>query len=250
MENGQRSKRFPVKHCRNCHAPIASAYCPECGQKDIDLQRPMTDLVRDLLRETFEVDGRAFRTLRTLFLQPGTLTSEFLAGRRRAYTPPLRLYIVISVVFFIIAAWLAQQGVLLESGQSIDTDAPGQAQFLSDDLPRLMFLLLPIFALLLKIATPGRLYFDHLIFSLHLHSAAYVVLALMLPLEHVPHWLPIGAQVLLFVYLLSYFVIAVRRVYATSWVVAIAKSLAVLFAYLVVFSGLIETASSLRILSD
>lgn len=239
-----------MKNCCNCHAPIASAYCPECGQKDIDLGRPMTDLVRELLKETFEVDGRAFRTLRTLFLQPGILTTEFLAGRRRAYTPPLRLYIVISVSFFVIAAWLAGQGVLLDTGQSIDADAPGQARFLADDLPRLMFVLLPIFALLLKIATPGRLYFDHLIFSVHLHSAAYVVLALMLPLEHVPHWLPIGVQILLFAYLLSYFVIAVHRVYATGWAVAILKSLAVLIAYLVVFSVLVETASSLRILSD
>jgi hypothetical protein len=239
-----------MKHCQNCHAPFASEYCPDCGQKDIDLKRSMTELVRELLNETFEVDGRAFRTVRTLFLKPGTLTAEFLAGRRRTYTPPLRLYLVISVLFFVLAAWVAQQGLLLESGQSIDKDAPGQAQFLSDDLPRLMFVLLPIFALLLKITTPGRLYFDHLIFSVHLHSAAYVVLALMLPLEHVPHWLPIGLQVLLFAYLLSYFVIAVRRVYGSSWTIAIARSLVVLLAYLVLFSMLVETASSLRILSD
>ena len=229
---------------------MASAYCPDCGQKDMDFARPLTDLMRELLKETFEVDGRAFRTVRTLFLQPGTLTTEFLAGRRRAYTPPLRLYIFISVAFFIVAAWLARQGVLLDTGQSMDTDAPGQAQFLSDELPRLMFVLLPIFAVLLKIATPSRLYFDHLILAVHLHSAAYVVLAFMLPLEHVPHWLPIGIQVLLFAYLLSYFVISVYRVYATSWLVAIGKSLAVLLAYLVLFSGLVETASSLRILSD
>lgn len=239
-----------MKNCRNCHAPIASAYCPECGQKDVDLQRPMTDLVRELLRETFEVDGRTFRTLRTLFLQPGTLTTEFLAGRRRAYTPPLRLYLVISVSFFVIAAWLARQGVLLDAGQSIDTDAPGQARFLSDGLPRLMFILLPIFAVLLKIATPGRLYFDDLIFSIHLHSVAYVVLVFMLPLEHVAHWLPIGIQVLLFTYLLSNFVISFHRVYAASWAVAFAKSFAVLLAYLMIFSIFVETASSLRIISD
>jgi hypothetical protein len=239
-----------MKHCRNCHAPFDSAYCPDCGQKDIDLERSMTELLRDLFRETFEVDGRAFRTLRALFLQPGELTAEFLAGRRRVYTPPLRLYLVISVSFFVVAAWIAQKGLLLDAGQSIDTHAPGQAQFLSDDLPRLMFVLLPIFALLLKIATPGRLYFDHLIFSIHLHSAAYVVLAFMLPLENVPHWLPIGAQILLFVYLLSHFVVSMRRVYALSWLIASGKSLAILLVYLVIFSGLIETASSLKILSD
>jgi hypothetical protein len=239
-----------MKHCRNCHAPIASDYCPDCGQKDVDLARPMTDLMRELLKETFEVDGRAFRTIRTLFLQPGTLTTEFLSGRRRAYTPPLRLYIVISVSFFVVAAWLARQGVLLDTGQSIDADAPGQAQFLSDELPRFMFVLLPIFAVLLKIATPSRLYFDHLIFSVHLHSVAYVVLVFMLPLEHVSHWLPIGAQVLLFAYLLSNFVISCHRVYAANWAVAVSKSFAVLLAYLMLFTILVETASSLRILSD
>jgi len=210
----------------------------------------MTDLVRDLVKETFEVDGRAFRTVRTLFLQPGTLTAEFLAGRRRTYTPPLRLYIVVSVLFFVFAAWLAGQGVMLDAGQSIDADAPGQAKFLSDELPRLMFILLPIFALLLKVAFSGRLYFDHLIFSIHLHSAAYVVLAFMLPLENVPHWFPIGLQVLLFAYLLSYFVISVHRVYAASWPGAVAKSLAMLLAYLVLFSVIVEAGSSLTILSD
>lgn len=210
----------------------------------------MIELMRDLIKETFEIDGRTFRTIRALFLQPGELTAEFLAGRRRVYTPPLRLYLVISVSFFVVAAWIAQKGLLLDTGQTLDADAPGQAQFLSDDLPRLMFVLLPIFALLLKIATPGRLYFDHLIFAIHLHSAAYVVLILMLPLEHVRHWLPAVIQILLFIYLLSNFVISMHRVYAASWPAAIGKSLAILFAYLMLFSGLIETASTLRILSD
>ena len=48
---------------------------------------------------------------------------------------------------------------------------------MSDQMPRLMFLLLPVFALLLKAFFRDRLYFDHLIFSLHLHSAAFVISA-------------------------------------------------------------------------
>ncbi|MCK5325782.1 MAG: DUF3667 domain-containing protein [Woeseiaceae bacterium] len=239
-----------MKQCRNCRTSFDGAFCPSCGQKDIDLERSLSELVGELLRETLEIDGRSFRTIRALFLQPGTLTAEFLAGRRRAYSSPLRLYLVISVSFFVLAAWLAGRGVLLDSGQSIDTDALSQARFLSDDLPRLMFVLLPIFAILLKIATPRRLYFDHIIFSIHLHSFAYVVLALMLPLENVGHWLAIVIQVLLLAYLLIYFVISVRCVYDTSWTAATVKSAAVLFTYLIIFSGLIETASSLRILSD
>ena len=35
---------------------------------------------------------------------PGRLTAEFLAGRRARYLPPLRLYLVVSVAFFLVAS--------------------------------------------------------------------------------------------------------------------------------------------------
>ena len=87
--------------CKNCDASYEGAYCPLCGQRSIDLERPIRMLVGELIKETFDVDGRAFRTIRTLFLRPGVLTREYLAGRRRYYTSPLRLYLVISVVCFL-----------------------------------------------------------------------------------------------------------------------------------------------------
>ena len=91
-----------------------------------------------------------------------------------------------------------------------------------------MFVLLPVFALLIKIVFPRRLYFDHIIFSAHLHSAAYVLLA----------------------YFLGYFAISVRIVYNASWLIASAKSLAVLFGYMVLVSGVIEATSNFQILAD
>ena len=171
---------------------------------------------------------------------------------RRSDTPPLRLYLVISVFFFLLVAWLASQGVLLDPGQSLEQDAATQAQFMSDELPRLMFVLLPIFALLVKIVFPRRLYFDHVIYSIHLHSAAYILFALMLPMEQVAgeHWAPLVAQIVLLALFLGYFVISLRRVYNASWLVASVKSLAVLFGYLVLMSSVIEATSSFQILAD
>ncbi len=75
-----------MKECRNCQAPLDDVYCGSCGQRDLDLERPIWNLVADVLKETFEVDGRAWVTIETLFRYPGKLTSEFLAGRRRTYT--------------------------------------------------------------------------------------------------------------------------------------------------------------------
>jgi hypothetical protein len=51
-------------------------------------------------------------------------------------------------------------------------------------------------------------------------------------------------------YFLGYIVISLRRVYHASWIVAIMKSFAVLLAYLVIFSGVIEALSNFQILSD
>lgn len=241
-----------MTECQNCQAPLGGDYCSNCGQRDVDLERPIWGLVAEVIRDTFEVDGRAWLTIRTLFRRPGMLTSEFLAGRRRKYTPPLRLYLVTSISFFVLVAWMAQSGVLLDPGQDPKFDAAVQARFLSDDLPRLMFLLLPVFALLLKAMYFRRLYFDHLIFSIHLHTAGYVVLALMLPLEDVANE-SVGlmiAQFVLLAYFLAYFVIAVQRVYASTWWIAALKSAAVLFGYLIVVSVVIENTSNFLIIAD
>jgi hypothetical protein len=241
-----------MSQCANCQTDRSGPFCPNCGQRDIDLERPIWDLVGDVLRETFELDGRSALTVKTLFLHPGKLTAEFLAGRRRTYTSPLRLYLAISISFFILAAWAASSGFLLDPGQDPGFDAAVQARFLSDDLPRLMFILLPVFALLLKAVYRRRLYFDHLIFSLHLHSAAYVVLALILPLETLAgqQLIAMIAQVAFFTYFVAHLVTAIRRVYKSGWLAVAWKSTVVFFVYVVILSAAIENTSNFLIIAD
>ena len=241
-----------MPQCKNCLSSLDGAYCATCGQRDVDLERPIWNLAGDILNETFELDGRAALTVKTLFRRPGMLTYEFLAGRRRSYTSPLRLYLAISIFFFILAAWGARSGILLEPGQDVRLDAAVQAGFLADDLPRLMFVLLPVFALLLKIVHLDRLYFDHLIFSLHLHSAAYVVLAMVMALEALAggHVFLISMQFALLGYLLAYFIMAMRRVYTSRLPAVAAKSAVVLLTYGLLLSVAIESTSDFLIIAD
>lgn len=233
--------------CKNCDTVLEDSFCPHCGQKNIDLGRPLVQLLGDVLRETFEVDSRAARTLLTLFRRPGLLTIEFLAGRRRLYTPPFRLYLVISILFFVVAAWVAGQGILLFDGQTLEGDAEGQARFVSEELPRLMFVMLPVFALLLKVAYRPRLYFDHLIHALHIHSAAYVILALLLPLEEAANqnWLVMVIQFSLLAWLVGYFGISLRRVYGSSLAVTGGKVAGIMLGYLTLVAAVFEAASHL-----
>lgn len=241
-----------MANCKNCGAILAGEYCSQCGQRSYDFERPIWGLLAAVIKENFEVDGRTTRTLKTLFRQPGKLTAEFLAGRRVAYSPPLRLYLVFSIVFFFLIAWFASSGILREPGADPGFDAAVQARFLSDELPTLMFALLPVFALLMKIVYWNRLYFDHLIFSLHLHCVAYVAMTIMLPLEVISsrYIMLLMVQLIVFLSFLGYFALAVRRVYESGWLAVLLRSAVVLLLYIIVVSVAIENTSELAILAD
>ncbi len=95
----------PRGSCQNCSASLAGQYCAACGQRDKHRIISLWELFRDLVGDLFEIDSRLWRTLRPLVFRPGRLTVEYLRGRRVHYTPPLRLYLVTSLVFFLIVSF-------------------------------------------------------------------------------------------------------------------------------------------------
>jgi hypothetical protein len=88
--------------CANCGASLSGEYCAACGQR----HEPHIHSVAHFASEAFEslthADSRLWRTLWYLIAKPGALTRDFFCGRRAAYLPPFRLYLVISVVFFLL----------------------------------------------------------------------------------------------------------------------------------------------------
>jgi Protein of unknown function (DUF3667) len=93
-----------VARCDNCGASVPGRYCGNCGQR---LEPPVHSLGHFLtvaMEDVTHADSRLWRTLAALLFKPGYLTHEFLAGRRARYLPPVRLYLVLSVVFFLCAS--------------------------------------------------------------------------------------------------------------------------------------------------
>jgi Protein of unknown function (DUF3667) len=90
--------------CKNCDAVLLGKFCVNCSQA-ADVHVPTTvELVHELLEGVLHTDSRLWRTLKYLCFRPGKLTQEFVAGRRLAYLPPFRLYLVVSVIFFLLAS--------------------------------------------------------------------------------------------------------------------------------------------------
>jgi hypothetical protein len=89
--------------CANCGTRAPGRYCAACGQRQ---SHPMTVLafLRRSLAEIVDVDGRVLRTVRD-YVPPGTVTRQYLAGKRRRYIRPFRLYLTTSFVFFLLVAY-------------------------------------------------------------------------------------------------------------------------------------------------
>ena len=107
--------------CLNCGTPLEGPFCHYCGQPDKNFMRFFPVLMREFLEDFLELDSRFTRTMKPLLFLPGKLTRDYLDGRRFRYTPPLRLYIFSSMLFFIMAAMLAGGAIEIHSSDLSDT---------------------------------------------------------------------------------------------------------------------------------
>jgi hypothetical protein len=92
-----------MPECLNCGAHLRGQYCGSCGQRARSRLISLWELVRDAFGDLFELDSRLWRTLVPLVIRPGRLTHDYLQGRRARYMPPFRMYLVLSLLFFLVA---------------------------------------------------------------------------------------------------------------------------------------------------
>jgi hypothetical protein len=114
-----------ARPCPNCGEPLGGPFCGQCGQADTALDVPFRRVVSELLAELLNADSRVWRTGRTLLFRPGLLTAEYNAGRRARYLPPLRVYMLSSLLFFFVVATARVQ--LLQVQFTEDDAAPSVA---------------------------------------------------------------------------------------------------------------------------
>lgn len=92
-----------MRNCLNCGAELRGAFCADCGQRVVPADPTVSELASDVFHELSGYDGRIASTFRGL-LHPGQLTIDYLQGRRARYLSPVKLYLTVSVIYFLIAA--------------------------------------------------------------------------------------------------------------------------------------------------
>jgi Protein of unknown function (DUF3667) len=95
--------------CTNCGEPFVPErrrFCPECGQ-ETHIQPPtLAEFAQQFGGAYFSTEGALWRTLKLLLFKPGELTLQYLAGRRKHYVLPLRLFLSVSLVFLLQARFV------------------------------------------------------------------------------------------------------------------------------------------------
>ena len=109
--------------CPNCGSALLQAqnFCPECGQENRELNVPLKHLIGEAIENVFHFDTKTIRSLIALLFKPGFLTLEFMRGKRAGYVSPVRLYVFISFVFFLILALPVGHGERMEVRESAGT---------------------------------------------------------------------------------------------------------------------------------
>lgn len=262
--------------CSGCGATLVGPFCHACGQEHRPRNLPMKDLIGNVMAESFNIEGRTFRTADAMLRRPGDLLVAFREGRS-LYTTPFKLFLIVSAAFFVFLVWsdvaiyqflpvrsgagpitaeLVPNGVRLIGGtlrdvflfpradgaaagetiaalQSVRPGADAVQQSAIDDfiqyqrawtglnatletwLPRLLWLLMPVYGLMLwpLFRARGRMLVEHFVFALWAHCLIFILLVLFATLN----WLGLRVSFwLLVVPYLAYFTLAARRYYAVS----------------------------------
>jgi hypothetical protein len=320
------------KSCLNCNATVEEKFCSRCGQENVEPKESLGHLVSHFFADLTHYDSKFYVTIKDLLFKPGFLTKEYLSGKRATYLHPIRMYMFISLLYFLVTLTFGHNEYKLEEaiikntsvvarnhikneiddmlnkprmtasdtlrasliedlkaklhldsaskpdyniqvfndidykklrkydslqqtlpeanrdkgivpwlygrwlktinhyGEATGTLIVGKTKHI---IPKMMFVLLPLFALFLTLFYSRKKYSytEHAIFSLHFHSAVFLIFLIASFLSAIFHFWAgyIGNLELLAA--LIYMVIALRNTYSQSVWVSIAKGLGLSLVY-------------------
>ena len=240
------SSQIERKLCKNCNSELVGLYCSECGQKNSQLLS-IKETLKEFTDNVFSFDTRFFITLKYLITKPGLLTTEYWLGRRTKYLPPLRLYLVMSLMYFFISSIInpgtdislyksdfRENPFQFELGNSSPAIVAPFVDFFQENfnkgvmvaekkeltehdlvwsnMPTAMFILMPFMAFCVYLLNKKKkqLYSYHLITVLHFHSFIFFIFTLE---EIVPI-----IEIFTKLYLLYYIFFMFKNIYQDSWI--------------------------------
>ncbi len=260
----EKSRELEQIDCLNCGASIKGAFCHHCGQHVRDnLDRSLSRLLSKFLGNIFFFDNRFFLSVKYLFLFPGRMTVEFLAGKRKKFISPITLFLFINLIYFFVnplsdyslslydqysqpySMW--SQGWIDHKLKEEGTDWQSYSityQNMSDKISKSILIInVPMIAILVYLMAfkKRRYYFDSLIFAFHFFSLFLFSWIMLDWVGSLIHFLysydnsmlyTITSSLFVMVFPLLYAILYIKKFMAIRWYWAIPAGVGVMISVL------------------
>jgi len=90
----------PINNCQNCGNEYEDTqkFCAACGQETKLSKLTLRELFINLFHTVFNYDNTLFNTIKIIF-KPWAYTQHYIAGKRKTYMNPVRIFIVLMLVY-------------------------------------------------------------------------------------------------------------------------------------------------------
>jgi hypothetical protein len=96
--------------CLNCGAKLEGRFCSQCGQT-AHPHRSLGHVFEEFMHGVIHFDTKAWRTLPMVIFRPGTLTRNYVFGKRARYISPLALFLFTIFTMFFAFAFIQTPGL-------------------------------------------------------------------------------------------------------------------------------------------
>ena len=92
--------------CLNCGHKLTEEdnFCPRCSQINDTKRFTFMDWAREILSDFLAYDSRFGNSIKPLITNPGQLSIDYIKGKRASHIHPVRLYLVVSFLFFLLVS--------------------------------------------------------------------------------------------------------------------------------------------------
>lgn len=117
---GRYQLQYRGNQCLNCEHPLdmSDRYCPNCSQANSTKKLSLKDFFDEFFSSLISYDSKLLKTLSALLLRPGSITRDYIEGKRTSYTNPFRFLLSLAIVYFL---------MLNFSGNLTDLDRFGES---------------------------------------------------------------------------------------------------------------------------
>ncbi len=247
--------------CKNCSQSFSGKYCNNCGEKVYsENDKKLSHFLGEAFHFSTHLDGKFFRTIKTIFSSPGKLSLDYCDGIRIKYYKPLSLFLLVIILYLLFPmakglnmvfntylstqynyAWFAKPIVkkkMKTENIGIDELAAKYDAKSQKFAKPLFLIILPLTSLLLFLLFKKRrkFFYDHFVLSIELTTTIFAILFLIYPLIYILCRMIFTTSDVLFrdggifsyiVFglLLMMIVLACKRFYEQNWFWTIVKSI-------------------------